>query len=52
MRLESNGSISSDSVIQPSFGVCSGGDGFAPHVSHGDDETSMVKRFSRLGYEV
>ena len=30
MRLELNGSISNDSVIQPSLGACSGGDGFAP----------------------
>ncbi|CAM5276560.1 hypothetical protein SPURM210S_04050 [Streptomyces purpurascens] len=52
MRPESNGSISIDSVIQPSFGVCSGGAGFAPHVSHGEDETSIVYRFSRLGYDV
>nr|BBJ49580.1 hypothetical protein SAVMC3_22090 [Streptomyces avermitilis] len=52
MRAESNGSISRDSVIQPSFGVCSGGAGFAPQVSQGEDETSMVKRFERLGYEV
>jgi hypothetical protein len=37
-----NGSISSDSVIQPSFGACSGGDGFAPKVSQGEDDTSMV----------
>ena len=42
MRFESNGSISSASVIHPSFGDCSGGDGFAPKVSHGEDETSIV----------
>src|SRR5215510_4908654 len=51
-RLPSNGSISIDSVIQPSFGVSSGGCGFAPSVSHGTEEMSMVYRLLRFGYEV
>ena len=33
---------SNASVIQPSLGLCSGGDGFAPQVSQGDEDTSMV----------
>jgi len=42
IRFESNGSISIDSVIQPSFGVTSGGCGFAPSDSHGTEEMSCV----------
>ncbi len=49
IRSESNGSISSDSVIHPSFGVSSGGDGFALNVSHGTEETSMPYWSSRFG---
>src|ERR687893_702731 len=50
IRLELNGSISTDAFIQPSFGASSGGCGLAPKVSHGLAETSMVKRLVRLGY--
>src|SRR5688572_30885300 len=49
MRLELNGSISTEAFIQPSFGVTSGGCGFAPNVSHGAEETSMVYRKLRFG---
>lgn len=49
IRLESNGSISSASVIQPSLGEVSGGVGLAPQVSHGTEETSCVKRLVRFG---
>lgn len=49
IRFESNGSISRDSVIQPSLGAVSGGEGFAPQLSQGTEETSRVYRFARLG---
>lgn len=49
IRLLSNGSISSDSFIQPSFGVSSGGCGLAPKVSHGTELMSMVYFLVRFG---
>jgi hypothetical protein len=49
IRFELCGSISSDSVIQPSFGVTSGGCGLVPNVSHGAAEMSIVYRKVRLG---
>jgi hypothetical protein len=41
-RLLLNGSISRDSVIQPSFGEISGSCGLLPNDSHGLAEMSMV----------
>src|SRR3954452_11888543 len=49
IRLELNGSISSASVIQPSFGVTSGSCGFAPNVSHGAADTFIEYRKLRFG---
>jgi hypothetical protein len=40
--LELNGSISNASVIQPSFGACSGGEGWAAYVSHGTELMSRL----------
>src|SRR5690348_16636226 len=48
-RLELKGSISIDSVIQPSFGLTSGGCGFAPRESQGERLTSILYRKLRLG---
>ena len=50
IRSESNGSISSDSVIQPSFGDSSGAETFALKVSHGTEEMSIAYWSTRVGY--
>ncbi len=42
MRLELNGSISTLSFIQPSFGVTSGGCGLPLKFSHGTEVMSWV----------
>src|SRR5713101_379709 len=42
IRLELNGSIASTSVIQPSRGVTTGGEGFPLKVSHGTEEMFWV----------
>src|SRR3954469_8440142 len=49
MRFESNGSISTDSFIQPSFGVASGGWGLLLKSSHGSALMSIVYRLDWLG---
>ncbi len=49
-RSKSNGSISSASSSSPASRPARAGDGFAPQVSHGDEETSIVGSGSRVGY--
>jgi hypothetical protein len=44
-----NGSIASPSVIHPSFGVSSGGEGLLPHDNHGEADTSSVYLSTRFG---